>query len=498
MDQNHGGRPYAIHFHFPNDGMSVMAWLTSLFVANMLLAALGVTLMFRAARQREDLNAANLTRKILESTDDLTGLPNRENLRVELTKALKQQGDDLALLFVDLDGFKEINDTLGHAVGDDLLIQMSKRLTEKLGDDGLVARMGGDEFAALLRGENALDRAVKFARSLEGVITAPFNFDRGNVTLNASIGISHAEGEATDVTEMLRRADVAMYVAKAEGHTRYRVYSSDMDETLRLRRSVSAELEVALLEGGLRLVYQPLVCARTGRLVSAEALMRWPAKEGAAGTPGVFIPIAEETDLIIRLGDWALNEALIQIKALGNIPIAVNVSPVQFRVEGFAKFVEEAIRRHGVSPELLRIEITEGVLIEHTEQAQKTMRDLRKLGVQVLLDDFGTGYSSLSYLQQFEFDGLKIDRAFIQQLETGRMGPQLLKSIIALGHSLNMKVIAEGVETEDQAALLQLLRCDMLQGYALGRPGSVENLTQMHASEEMMTRAAQGRSLSRA
>ncbi len=474
-----------------------MTWLTSLFVINTLLAALGITLMFRASRQKEDLQAAEIAHKTLVTTDDLTGLPNREKLRQELSAAL-QNHQNAALLFVDLDGFKEINDTLGHAAGDELLIQMAQRLSGHIGGKALLARMGGDEFAALLTGDRSLGRAIEIARDLEDVISAPFSFEHTNISMTASIGISHFEKGATDLTEMLRRADVAMYVAKADSNNSYRVYTEDMDETLRLRRTVSTELEAAMLAGGLSLVYQPLVCARTGRLVSAEALMRWPGKEGAAGSPGVFIPIAEETGLIIELGNWALNEALIQIKALGNIPIAVNVSPIQFRVEGFADYVAEAIRRYDVKPELLRIEITEGVLIEHTDQAQKTMRELRKLGVQVLLDDFGTGYSSLSYLQQFEFDGLKIDRAFIQQLETGRMGPQLLKSIIALGHSLNMKVIAEGVETEDQAALLQLLRCDLLQGYALGRPGRIEELSQLSASEEMMSRAAQGRHRSRA
>jgi EAL domain-containing protein (putative c-di-GMP-specific phosphodiesterase class I) len=279
-----------------------------------------------------------------------------------------------------------------------------------------------------------------------------------------------------DAAEALRRADVAMYVAKGSRHSSFAIYSPDMDETLKIRRTISAELDAALSRGELQLVYQPLVCARTGKLVSAEALMRWPGKSGQAGSPGIFIPIAEETGLITRLGDWALDEAVSEIKRQKNLPIAVNVSPVQFRGDKFAESVSAAIARHGVDASLLRVEITEGVLISHTEEAYRTMRQLREMGVQVLLDDFGTGYSSLSYLHKFEFDGLKIDRAFLQQLNDPRTGINLLKSIIALGHSLNMKVIAEGVETEEQAAILQLLACDQLQGYALGRPDRPEKL----------------------
>ena len=225
---------------------------------------------------------------------------------------------------------------------------------------------------------------------------------------------------------------------------------------------------------------------QTNQMVGAEALMRWPDKPGQAGSPGVFIPIAEESGLISKLGAWALDQAMLEIKRQKTIPIAVNVSPVQFRVDGFAGSVESALERHGIDPSLLHIEITEGVLISHTGEAQRTMKRLRQMGVKVLLDDFGTGYSSLSYLQQFQFDGLKIDRAFIQQLDIGLTGRELLKSIIALGHSLNMKVVAEGVETEDQAAVLQLLSCDFLQGYALGRPGAADALHAMTGPEELL------------
>jgi diguanylate cyclase (GGDEF)-like protein len=448
-----------------------MSFLALLMLANMSLALLGAVLLWRSSHHLDLLKSALTRTRKVASTDKLTDLPNRESLLETLSDALSSDEKDLTLMFVDLDNFKAINDTLGHLKGDELLKAVSERLVTCLDEGSRLARMGGDEFALMIEGKDAASRALLMAKSIASVMADPFQLDGDNINIQASIGIAPSDADIEDPSELLRRADVAMYVAKSEEHSGYRIYKSEMDEALKLRRTIGVELDTALATGGLQLVYQPLVCARTGSLVSAEALMRWPGKEGSAGSPGVFIPIAEETGLISKLGDWALDQALSEIKRLGNIPIAVNVSPIQFRVDGFAEAVERAIKRHNVDPKLLRIEITEGVLISHTGKAQQTMKQLRALGVQVLLDDFGTGYSSLSYLQKFEFDGLKIDRAFIQQLEDGRTGRQLLKSIIALGHSLNMKVIAEGVETEDQAAILQLLRCDQLQGYALGRPG---------------------------
>ena len=404
----------------------------------------------------------------------------------ELREALARPRADVALLVIDLDGFKVINDTLGHMSGDELLKCVAERFTACVGRNDMIARLGGDEFAILIRRNGAEKHAGEVALAICNSMEAPVCIGGDQVQVAASIGIAAVAGETANAPELLRRADVAMYVAKADRHAGHRTYQPEMDESLHLRRTISAELEAALVSNQLKLVYQPLVCARTGKVMSAEALMRWPGKEGQAGSPGVFIPIAEETGLISRLGEWAIEQAILEIKRLKTIPIAVNVSPVQFRVDGFADSIEAAILRHQIDPGLLRIEITEGVLISHTEEAKNTMLRLRELGVQVLLDDFGTGYSSLSYLQKFEFDGLKIDRAFIQQLEDGPMGQQLLKSIIALGHSLNMKVVAEGVETESQAAILQLLSCDFLQGYALGRPDAPEKLHEITRPAEML------------
>ncbi|MGH1421894.1 MAG: putative bifunctional diguanylate cyclase/phosphodiesterase [Hyphomonas sp.] len=455
-----------------------MDYLQEIIIANMSLAWLGALLLWRGSQQRAQLKQQLVQSKILSQTDALTGRSNRVHMTELLGEAIACKNANPSLIVVGLDEFKIVNDTLGHPVGDQLLKGVSDRIADLLEPEHKLARLGGDEFAVLINGDSSQFDAQRLAVTIKEQLTEPFEVDADRVVINASIGIAPppVAGQKIDPTEMLRQADVAMYVDKGELHSPYQIYSAHMDEALQLRRTLSSELDIALANNQLELVYQPLVCARTGKVMSAEALMRWPGKGGRAASPAVFIPIAEQTGLITKLGEWTLDQAVKEIKRQKTIPIAINVSPVQFRVEGFADSVESVIKQHEINPNLLRIEITEGVLISHTGEAKRTMARLRQLGVQVLLDDFGTGYSSLSYLQRFQFDGLKIDRAFIQQLEDGRTGRQLLKSIIALGHSLNMKVIAEGVETEDQAAILQLLSCDLLQGYALGRPDQADKL----------------------
>ena len=463
-----------------------MSGLSAILIANIALALLAALILWQGAQHAEQLGIVRKQFDKLSSTDPVTELPNRATLHDRLTDALSSDGPDSALMVIELDGFKVVNDTLGHETGDELLRAVAMRMSSCLHQTDLLARVGNGEFAALIMRDDAESRATQTAQSIDKAMDAPFRIRDDVLNVKASIGIAPTRKDDAPATEILRRADVAMFAAKSEKQDSIRVYSPAMDEVLQLRRTINSELDLALMNNQLQLVYQPLVCARTGKVMSAEALMRWPGKPGQAGSPGVFIPIAEESGLITKLGAWALDQAMLEITRQKTIPIAVNVSPVQFRVDGFASSVEAALERHGIDPSLLHIEITEGVLISHTGEAQRTMKRLREMGVQVLLDDFGTGYSSLSYLQQFEFDGLKIDRAFIQQLDIGPTGRQLLKSIIALGHSLNMKVVAEGVETEDQAAILQLLACDFLQGYALGRPDVADKLHGVTRPEELL------------
>lgn len=463
-----------------------MSVLSGILIANISLALLAALIYWQGTMHAEQLRDVRREFNKLSSIDPVTELPNRAMLHERLTEALEGEGPEPALMVIELDGFKVINDTLGHETGDDLLKAVAMRMTSCLHDKDLLARVGGGEFAALITRPDAEVRAAQTAQSIDEAMHAPFRIGEDVINVKANIGIAPTRKGEVPATEIVRRADVAMFAAKNDKQATIRTYSPAMDEALQMRRTINSELDLALMNNQLQLVYQPLVCARTGKVMSAEALMRWPGKQGPGGSPGVFIPIAEDSGLITKLGAWALDQAMLEIKRQRTIPIAVNVSPVQFRVDGFAASVEAALDRHGVDPSLLHIEITEGVLISHTGEAQRTMKRLRQMGVHVLLDDFGTGYSSLSYLQQFQFDGLKIDRAFIQQLDFSHASQQLLKSIIALGHSLNMKVVAEGVETEDQAAVLQLLACDYLQGYALGRPDAADKLHAMTGPEELL------------
>ncbi|MGH1420311.1 MAG: putative bifunctional diguanylate cyclase/phosphodiesterase [Hyphomonas sp.] len=427
--------------------------------------------------------------RIAES-DPLTGLCNRSKLHDAVKNALSDNVS-LSLVYIDLENFKEVNDRFGHRAGDDVLKNVAERLRRLAPKGGLVARLGGDEFcvscvnvdrATLDRFLHALDKPLKI------------NFDGNLVHTDLTIGVATKSDAITSHDELMRCADRAMYAAKAEKAGPV-FYSPELDYEMKVEREVREELSVALENGDLELHYQPIIDARTGELIGAEALTRWPNKIGPAGSPGRFIPIAEETGLIIELGDWALVEVLKQIKLQKDLPISLNVSPRQFLNPRYAQYVSDQILKYGIPPHLLKIEITEGVLIDHADSAQRMLRQLQELGVQVMLDDFGTGYSSLSYLQKLKFDALKIDRSFVRVINKDGSGSDMLKSIINLGHSLGMRVVAEGVETPQQAATLQLLGCDLLQGYLIGVPASAEKLTalrKMHAQSEPIYKVSEG------
>jgi diguanylate cyclase (GGDEF)-like protein len=409
--------------------------------------------------------------------DPLTGLPNRLAFRQHLEAAVNHRPlQRVVVLFADLDRFKEVNDGLGHDAGDALLIEMAKRFGAAMGEGDMLARLGGDEFAAVLTGDDASRRVEQVAAEAVSAVEAPISIKGSAVSIGVSIGIAGGELEEVSSEELLRRADIAMYRAKADERHSYCRFTPDMDEAVLLKRAMRNDLDEAISSDQLRLDLQPVFCARTGKVASAEALMRWRHPGRGELSPGKFIALAEESGQIIELGDWAIERALECAKTLGNIPIAVNVSPPQFRDTNFAQTVQDKILKSGVPASLLRIEITEGVLITHTDAAQRTLRQLRDVGVKVVLDDFGTGYSSLSYLQSFDFDAVKIDRSFIRDLGGKHQSTQLTRAIIDLGHGLGMEVVAEGIENARQASLLQLLGCDHLQGFYLGVPSSLEDL----------------------
>lgn len=403
-------------------------------------------------------------------SDPLTGLMNRVAFNNVLAERSRDhvQGE-LAILFFDLNRFKEINDSLGHKVGDLLLGQVAICLTENLPGAVCVARMGGDEFAAILPvTREATPEAC--ATAIADSLKQPFLLEGQLVQTGTAIGIAYGNLAYDDGDDLLKRADLAMYEAKSAGMNTYRVFDDVMEERLSTRVAIRSELSKAMEEGELVLNFQPIVSARTGELKSLEALLRWKSPRLGNVSPSVLIPIAEESGQIIELSNWVIDQALAAVAVLGDVPVGINISPLHFRHRQFAQMVADKMLAARVKPSLLYIEITEGVLISHMEAAKRTISQLRNLGIKVYLDDFGTGYSSLSYLQHFEFDGMKIDKSFLRNLDERQQATQIMRSVIDLGHSLGLQVVAEGVESDWQARLLQLLNCDLLQGFHFATP----------------------------
>ncbi len=445
----------------------------------------GLTLRASADRKLAEMAERELELEKAALTDAVTGLQNRVAFSQALEALLERGGQgEVAVLFLDLDRFKEVNDTLGHKVGDGLLKGVATRLRELLPEGDMLARIGGDEFAAIVRVDPS--RPVDdLAISIVETVYEPFLIDGHVVHVGASVGIAKGMRPTSSAEELLRQADIAMYDAKFSKTDSFRIFDERMSNMIALRSSMRNELERAIRDDALRLKYQPIVDSRTGELSSVEALLRWPNSSQGEISPGDLIPLAEESGQILALGGWILDKALVAARELGNVPVAVNVSPIQFRHHGFATIVSDKLLATGISPELLRIEITEGVLISHLDAAKSTIRQLRQIGVVVVLDDFGTGYSSLSYLQNLDFDYLKIDKSFMKDLGRRQLATQIMRSVIDLGHSLEMKVVAEGIENDWQARLLQLLNCDYLQGYYLGAPMPLEELHDFRISNNI-------------
>ena len=433
--------------------------------------SLGVSIFFymKWSQARQDLRGKEESEQI----DDLTQLYNRKAFYALLEEAFVGTGSAY-VGYIDISNLKEVNECLGNQVGDSTLVYVAKALRQTLPETSIIARIDGDSFGVILNNIDE-EHALDLFHSLSKECCESCEIEGHILSVDLNIGIANCREDCASSEEVLRRAERAMGHAKskAEGPM---CYSSVMDEPQRVRREIRSELGLAFRNGELKLAFQPIASAKTGQLASAEALLRWPTKMGPASSPAEFIPIAEETGLIIDIGDWVIEQALENIKRFENLPIAVNVSPRQFLNTSFATRVADRVIAAGVDPKLLKIEITESVLITHTDVAERILRELREMGVQILLDDFGTGYSSLSYIQRFPFDILKIDRAFVRTLNKSSGGTDLLSAIVNLGHSLNMGVVAEGVETKSQALMLQGLGCDFLQGYALGAPGPIEKL----------------------
>jgi diguanylate cyclase (GGDEF)-like protein len=441
--------------------------------------------------QRERRTARNLVARMAEREkelklaaliDPVTGLKNRTAFSRDLELLLETNDrTEIAVLFLDLDRFKDVNDTLGHKMGDELLKGVASRLRTLIPSDAILARIGGDEFAAIVRTDKlrALD---DLAISIVEAIYEPFLIEGHVVHVGASVGLSKGMRPTACADDLLRQADIAMYDAKFSKTDSFRIFDERMSKMVALRSSMRTELAEAIETDGLFLKFQPIVDARSGEISSVEALLRWPNSSQGEISPSDLIPLAEESGQVVALGNWVLDKALEAARELRTVPIAVNVSPIQFRHHGFAATVSDKLIGAGVSPEVLRIEITEGVLISHLDAAKSTIRQLRQIGVKISLDDFGTGYSSLSYLQNLDFDYMKIDKSFMRDLGRRQRANEVMRAVVDLGHSLGLEVVAEGIESEWQARLLQLLNCDHLQGYYLGTPMSLQDLHEYIAS----------------
>ncbi|MGE3246076.1 MAG: putative bifunctional diguanylate cyclase/phosphodiesterase [Beijerinckiaceae bacterium] len=436
-------------------------------------------------KEIERREASEVKSHYLAYHDALTGLANRVLFRDILDRYLREFNDSAtpsAILFIDLDGFKNINDTLGHSAGDELLKQIAELLRREAGEHDCVARLGGDEFAILQVGKRQPEGASTLANRLIDEISKPFASGTHEMCVGASIGVVIDEACSSDSESLLKAADLAMYRAKGSGRGTYRVFDPEMEAEVVARQTLEQELRVALRRGEFRLNYQPLIDLKSGRIVSFEALMRWEHPVHGEISPAGFIKVAEEIGLISQLGDWALREACREASRWPDqIRVAVNLSPIQFVRGSLVSTVIGALAASGLDPARLELEITESVMLEKSERNVSLLNQLRELGVKISMDDFGTGYSSLSYLRNFRFDKIKIDQSFIRNVNQEPGDLAIVRSIIALGTSFGIRTTGEGVENEEQAQCLLHEGCTEVQGRLYSMPVPQEKLADLFA-----------------
>jgi diguanylate cyclase (GGDEF)-like protein len=455
-----------------------------------LLAALALCLLIGGAvaiptiawyRRTKEKQQADRRIRFLAHHDALTGLANRAQLIEKLENALAilpLRGGCLAVHFIDLDHFKEVNDTLGHDGGDFLLKTVAERLRAVTRADDIVARLGGDEFVVVQTAIKGKDQVEDFARRLTSAVTAPMTLKEQEIIATVSVGVALAPADGTDPERLLKSADLALYKSKADGRNCTCFFEPKMDAALRARIELEKTLRDAVQNERFILHYQPLFEVSGQRLIGFEALIRLPAEDGTLIPPMTFIPIAEDLRLIGKIGAWVLREAC---KAAAGWPepltVAVNLSPAQFEVGSISTIVASALRETGLAPWRLELEITETLLLGNSDSVMAELLSLKAMGIAIVMDDFGTGYSSLSYLWRFPFDKIKIDRSFMQGFDAaGRDAETVVKTIIALGRELDMRVTVEGVETAKQAAFLDGADADQVQGFFFGRPVSAAEI----------------------
>jgi diguanylate cyclase (GGDEF)-like protein len=418
--------------------------------------------------------------------DGLTDLPNRILFNETFNHALNRRQPDrlVAILSLDLDHFKSVNDTLGHPAGDALLKSVSRRIETCVGDQDMVARMGGDEFTILLPQIEDRSAVEAIAQQILEAFSKPFDVAGQQILCGTSIGIAFAPEDGNDVETLMKHVDLALYDAKGNGRNRYSIFESDMDEAARARREIEIDLRSAMQRDELTLFYQPLVCIETGEPNSYEALLRWHHPTRGLVMPNDFIPIAEETGLILQLGEWVLRNAIAELATWPeHLCVSVNLSPLQMKSASLISTIVNALAQNQVAANRLELEITESVLMYESEVNLATLHKLKSLGIQIALDDFGTGYSSLNYLRSFPFDKIKIDRCFVQDVDTREDCQAIIRAITSLATSLNMVTTAEGVEEESQRDQLKLQGCTEVQGFLFSKAVPAHELTNLRSEE---------------
>ncbi|WP_169196582.1 EAL domain-containing protein [Devosia sp. MC1541] len=419
--------------------------------------------------------------------DALTDLPNRIEFldQMKKTEADLQRGEVAAVLYIDLDNFKVVNDTLGHAVGDEVIKQAAVRLWGTTRETDILARLGGDEFALLLRPLDSADTAARVAERIVKALSAPMNIAGQLIEIGASVGISVGPNDGTATDQLVKNADLALYKAKSEGRSTYRFFETGMDADLQQRRSIEAGLRMAMQRNELRLMFQPLFGLAENRVTCVEALLRWDHDDRTV-SPAEFVPVAEDTGLIVPIGQWVLEHACRTAATWPpNVRVAVNLSPVQFRHKDLVAHVKHALEKSTLSPERLELEITESLLLNDSEITMRALHELRSMGVRISMDDFGTGYSSLSYLRSFPFDKIKIDRSFMADLTTRLDSQAIIAAVIGLGRALGMETTAEGIETEEQLSLVRQQGVSEVQGFLFSPPLPAQSLASLLLSQDI-------------
>jgi diguanylate cyclase (GGDEF)-like protein len=431
------------------------------------------TIRYAIERKESDQHFA-----FLSHYDKLTGLANRELFRDRLHQAMsraERAGKLVALLFLDLDRFKSVNDTLGHLAGDELLVEVAARLKTCVRKSDTIARLGGDEFTVILEGLDAPVDAEIVCRKIIKSLEAPLLLRNHEIYVTTSIGVTFFPNDDIDLNGLLRNADAAMYRAKEEGRNKFHLFTADLSARAVKRLGIESALRHAVERQEFHLCYQPKVSVHTGEILGAEALLRWENPQHGLVSPVDFIPVAEETGLIVPIGEWVLRRACADIRkwhaaGFDHVSVAVNLSARQFRHGELTSIVRRALQDSGIAPCQLELEITESLLMDDTEASQVALNELKALGTSIYLDDFGTGYSSLAYLKKFPIDGLKIDRSFIRDLPGDPDDEAITQAILALSQALRLHVVAEGVENEAQLDFLRRQGCEVVQGFLFSRP----------------------------